>query len=308
MDERVAFQRMRRVQLGSDVPIYANLGRYYEPFEEIVAPISSSALDAAFPSAFPFPLPFPFPPSRPNTPSPSALFEIEGPVGGTASSPQLLEIEEDISPVRTSLHPSQVFSTPTAISPASALDYPTTPAGPSGIAAEPDVTWIGSAHTGHLDSIDSAKRTEEYTEDTTEGEYEYAECANEEAGYAAASGPPNNQRGQRSIRRTPEEAAPYTLERDASKRAYKPRIVTNEDDFPHPSIPNPDGARQQADYNAGKLKWWSLRVLRPLLSASPKPLSKNAILSIIKEDLGLNGDAWKAFHDEHLVKHNLRAF
>jgi len=274
---------MRRVQLGSDAPMYANLGRYYEPFEETVAPISALALKSAFP---------PIPPNKPPPPAPCG---DEDPLGGTATPHQLLE---DTSPVRHSVRLSQVFR-PMSISPAPVLDYLATPASPSGINAEPDVTRIDSRHAEDLKPIDRAKETEEYTE-VTGDEYIPAEGANEEEGYTAY-GPPNR-RGQKSIRHIRERAAPYSLEGNAPNRVHKPRIVTDEDDFPRPSIPNPDSARQQADFNAGKHKWWSQRVLRPLLSASPKPLSKHAILSIIKKDLGLTGDAWKAFHDEHLVR------
>ena len=288
MDEREAFQRMRRLNLGSDAPMYANLGRYYEPFEEIVAPISPEALDYAFP---PIPL---------NTSAPSSPFEADIPVQRTTFLRQFLEIEEDISPVQTIARLPHIFC-PTPIRPAPAIDYPETPA-PSQTASpvEPDVTRVGSPPIEDSNSIDGIKGEIEDHAADTEDEYRYAESTDEEEGYAGPG--PSNRRGKKSIRRRRGEAAPYSLGGSTSKRAHKPRVVCDDDDFPHPSIPNPGGAREHAAYNAGKHKWWSQRVLRPLLSASPKPLSKDAILSIIRKDLGLEGDSWKAFHDQHLVR------
>ena len=284
MDEREAFQRMQRIELGSDAPMYANLGRYYEPFEEIVAPISPQALE------------FAFPPIPPNTPAPSAPFEADVPMAMSPFLRQFLEIVEDINPVQTIAHLPHVFC-PVPIRPAPALDYPAIPASPSGITTaspvEPEGTRIGLLPVEEVNSIDG-------TTEETEDEYRYDESTDEEEGHAGPG--PSNRRGKKSIRRRRGEAAPYSLGAGTSNRARKSRVVSDEDDFPHPSIPNPGGAREHAEYNAGKHKWWSQRVLRPLLSASPKPLSKDAILSIIRRDLGLEGDAWKAFHDQHLVR------
>jgi hypothetical protein len=296
MDEREAFQRMRRVQLGRDTPTYANLGRYYEPFEESVAPISATALEYAFP------------PIHPNTPAPSASFEAEVPMGRTTPSSQLLYIEGYISPVQTSAHPSQIYW-PTLISPASSLNFPVIAAPPSGIQTvtptEADVIQIDLPYVEDLNPIDGTKEeTGGYIEDTDD-ESRYADSTDEDEDEEYPAPGPSNRRGKKSIRRMREEAAAYSLEENAPKRWYKPRVVADQDDFPHPPIPNPGHAREQAEYSAGKLKWWSQRVLRPLLSASPKPLSKDAILSMIKKDLGLEGDAWSAFHDEHLVRRSL---
>ena len=289
MDEREAFQRMRRVRLGRETPTYANLGRYYEPFEEVVAPISAQALESAFP------------PILPNWPVPPAPFEDEVPMGSPASLPPLLEIEEDVIPVRA--HLSQIIC-PTPITPRPTLDHPAIPTSPAGVNTtsplDPVVTQIGSPYMEELDSIDGDEETGESTESTESSEDEYAESTNKNG----ARGP-SNRRGQKSTRRRREEAAPYSLKGNASTRTYMRRSIASKDDFPHPSIPNPRSAREQADYNAGKLKWWSQRVLRPLLSASPRPLSKDAILSIIKTDLGLKGKVWRAFHDEYLVRTSL---
>ena len=297
MDEREAFQRMQRLELGSDAPMYANLGRYYEPFEEIVAPISAQALEYAFP---------PYPP---NTSAPSGPFGAGVPMGRAPLSHEFPRVE-DISPIQNDAYLDawlpQVFW-PTPISPTLALNSPAIPASPTRIRraslAEPEATRIDSLPVEDWNPIDGVKEdTKEYREDS-EGEHRYAESTGEEEGYAAPG--PSNRRGGKSIRRRREESAPYSVGGSTSKPPRKPRVVSDEDDFPHPSIPNPDGAREQAGYNTGKHKWWSQRVLRPLLSASPKPLSKDAILSIIKKDLGLEGDAWQAFHDQHLVRTSL---
>ena len=284
MDEREAFQRMRRLVLGSDAPMYANLGRYYEPFEETVAPISPEALDYASP------------PIPQNTSGPS---QADIPKGMTPLR-QFLEIEEDISPVQTIAHLPQLLC-PRPIRLAPVLDYPTSPSGITTTSpVEPEGTRIASLPVEDFNSIDGIREeTDDFAEDT-EDEYRYAEGTDEEEAYAGPG--PSNRRGKKSIRRRRVEAAPYSLGAGTSNRAHKSRVVSDEDDFPHPSIPNPGGAREHAEYNAGKHKWWSQRVLRPLLSASPKPLSKDAILSIIRRDLGLEGDAWKAFHDQHLVR------
>lgn len=224
------------------------------------------------------------------------------PMGKTASSTQLLGVEGDISPVQTCVHLSQVFCPP-PIGPAT-LDYPAIPASTLGITtastAESEVTQINSPYVEDVNSIDGAEEAGDHTEGTA-GEHGYAESTDEEEEYVAPG--PSNRRGKKSTRRAREAAAPYSLEENAPNRMYKPRIIADQDNFPHPPIPNPDDPRQQANYNTGKRKWWSQRVLRPLLSASPKPLSKDAILSIIKKDLGLQGDAWRAFHDGHLVRH-----
>lgn len=293
MDEREAFQRMRRVRLGRETPTYANLGRYYEPFEEVVAPISAPALESAF-------LPFP-----PKWSAPPAPFEDKVPMGWPSSPPQLLEIE-DVNPVQATVHLSQLIL-PTPITPGPTFDYPAIPTSPSGVKAtsplDPVVTQIGSPYVEELDSIDGDEETgesTESTESTDEDEYIYAESTDKDG----ARGP-SNRRGKKSIRCRREEAVPYSLEGRASTRTYKRRSNADKDAFPHPSIPNPRSAREQADYNAGKLRWWSQRVLRPLLSASPQPLSKDAILSIIKTDLGLKGNAWKTFQDEYLVRASL---
>ena len=291
MDEREAFQRMRRVVLGSDAPMYANLGRYYEPFEEIVAPVSAQVLEYAFP------------PFLPNTSAPSAPFEAEVPMGWAPPPHEFPRVEKDISSDQFNVHLPQVFW-PTPISPTLALNSPAIPASPSGIRtalpAEPEVTRIDSPPVEDLSSIDGIEEeTEEYAEGT-EGEHRYAESTGEEEGYTAPG--PSNRRRKKLVPRRREESAPYSVWGSTSKPARKPRVIADQDDFPHPSIPNPGAGRELAGYNAGKHKWWSQRVLRPLLSASPKPLSKDAILSIIKKDLGLEGDDWQAFHDQHLVR------
>ena len=279
LDEREAFQRMQRLNLGSYAPMHANLGRYYEPFDEIVAPISQQALDYALP------------PISSNTSAPS---EAGVPTGLTPLR-QFLEIE-DLNPVQTIAHLPQVLC-PRPIRPGPILDYPASPSGTTASPVEREGPRIGSLPVKDFNSIDGIMgETEEFAEDT-EDEYRYTESTDEEAGPG-----PSNRRGKRSIRRRREESAPYSLRGSTSKGPYKSRVVCDDDDFPHPSIPNPGGAREHAEYNAGKHKWWSQRVLRPLLSASPKPLSKDAILSIIRKDLGLEGDAWKAFHDQHLVR------
>jgi hypothetical protein len=285
MDEREAFQRMRRVQLGSDAPIHANLGRYYEPFEECVAPISTAAMESSFP------------PILLSTPAPPALFE--GPMIRVAPSPQFPHIEEtgqDISPIQT-IHLPQVFS-----------QRPIGPmepyiCSPSGMSTRPfaksGLTRIGSARAEDLGSIDGVnEETGEYTMDSKD-ESSYTGSMDEEEEYATSG--PSNLRGKKSIRWTGEQTGPSSLKKSTPNRTYKARVVADEDNFPHPPIPNPGDAREQAAYNIGKRRWWSQRVLRPLLSASPKPLSKDAILSIIKKDLALEGNAWKAFYDEHLV-------
>ena len=294
MDEREAFQRMRRIELGSDAPMYANLGRYYEPFDEIVAPISAQALEYALP---PFPT---------NMSAPSVPFGAGIPMGTTPLY-ESLRVEEDISLAQFNVHLPQGFS-PTPISPTLALNSPAIPVLSMGLTwtpppTEPEVTQVDSLPVDHWNPIDGVKEdTKEYREDT-EGEHRYAESTHEEAGYVAPG--LSNRRCKKLIRHRREETAPYSPGGSTSKPAGKSRVVSDEDDFPHPSIPNPGVDREQAGYNAGKHKWWSQRVLRPLLSASPKPLSKDAILSIIKKDLGLEGDDWKAFHDQHLVKTSL---
>src|SRR5258706_5528347 len=209
MDEREAFQRMRRVHLGSDAPMYANLGRYYEPFEEIVAPISPQALEFAFP-----PLP-------PNTTAPFAPFEADVAMGWTPLR-QFVEIDEDISPVQTTAHLPQVFC-PTPIRPAPAVDYPAIPASPSASPVEREVTRIGSLLIEDLKTTDGIKEETEDHAEGTEDEYRCAESTDEEAGYAGQG--PSNRRGKKSIQRRREEVAPYSLGGNTSTRVHKPRVV-----------------------------------------------------------------------------------
>ena len=248
MDEREAFQRMRRLQLGSDQPTYANLGRYYEPFEERVAPISPEALESAFQ-----PIP------------PRMQFELEEP----------MDIEEDVSPVQT-IHLSQVIRSGTP-SPGRGMDSRAQPV-------------VGSEGFG---SIDRAE-TGDHAEETEDADGSTEENTDEDDEYVAP-GP------SKLTHNAPGQAVPYSLGRVIPRRGSMPRVTTEEQDFPHPAIPNPGTAHEQAIYSTGKQQWWRHRVLQPLLSASPRPLSKETILSIIKTDLGLEGDAWDAFHDAHLV-------
>jgi hypothetical protein len=277
MDEREAFQRMQRLRLGGDTPRYANLGRYYEPFEECVAPISYAALETAC-------LPI-----RPSTPA-SAPFEIEVPMSNIVRPSEFLDIEEDIGSTRA-VQPSLVFC-PRSNSPVPTPHCSAIPPPRLGMKTatlvELEVTQVGSPQEDDVCLIDSAEDTGEYTDDS-EGECGYTD---EDEEYVAPG--PSNRKGKKSIRGAQERAG-------MPRRRNKARIVAGEDEFPHPPIPNPGDACEQAEYRIGKQRWWSDRVLRPLLSASPKPLSKDAILSIIKKDLRLEGDAWKVFYDEHLV-------
>ena len=246
MDEREAFQRMRRLQIGSDEPTYANLGRYYEPFEERVAPISPEALESAF------------------QPIPPRAMQFEP-----------MDIEEDVSPVQT-IHLSQVVR---SVTPSLGREMDSR--------AQP---VVGSEGFG---SINRAE-TGDYAEETEDAEGSTEENTDEDDEHVAP-GP------SKLTHSAPERAVPYSLGRVIPRRGSMLRVTTEEHDFPHPAIPNPGSAHERANYSAGKQQWWRHRVLQPLLSASPMPLSKETILSIIKTDLGLEGDDWDAFHDAHLV-------
>lgn len=263
----------------------ANIGRYHEPFEECVAPISAAALEAAFP------------PTEPSTPAPSASFEVEVSMGDYFQFLDTEKFDQDTSPVQT-VHPSQTFfPRPIDIGPARANYYPAIPPSPLRETTSPTESGIGSLHTEDLGLVEGAEETREFAEDS-EDEDRYTESTDEdEEEEYAAPGPSD----KKSIQCAREQAGPQALEKSMPTGWRKSRVAADEDNFVHPPVPNPGAAREQADYNAGKQKWWSRRVLQPLLSASPKPLSKNAILSIIKKDLALEDDAWKAFYDEHLV-------
>jgi hypothetical protein len=264
MDEREATQRMWRLRLGSDAPLYANLGRYYEPFEERVAPITAAALEAAFP-----PIPS-------TTLSLSAPLMDEVPMGVTASSP-----------LAEAIQLPQVFCpTPTPV-----LHQPSIPPAPLPVRTEhpAGVTQTDPPHQEDFGSVDRAEKMVECTKEID------SESKSEEEEYAEPG--PSNQRPKTSTRSAREKAGPYS----SKNSRHKARTLADEDCFPHPPIPHPGDGRHQAKYNGGKQQWWSQQVLQPLLRASPKPLSLDAILSIIKKDLELEDNAWKGFYYVHLV-------
>jgi hypothetical protein len=260
MDEREATQRMWRLRLGSDAPLYANLGRYYEPFEERVAPITAAALEAEFPPIL------------------STTF-IPVPMGVTASSP-----------LAEGIRLPQVFS-PGPIIPTHVLQQPIIPPAPLLVAAE-HAASVTQTDPPHQEDIGCVSGAEEMGECTNEFG---GESKGEEEEYTNPG--PSNRRPKKSTRSAREQADPYSLK----KSRHRVRTVADEDCFPHPPIPHPGENRHRAEYNAGKQQWWSQRVLQPLLRASPKPLSLDAILAIVKKDLELEDNAWKAFYDTHLV-------
>lgn len=281
-------ERMWRVRLGRDVPMYTNLGKYYEPFEEHVTPVSPEAMEYASQRI------------STDAPRPSAPFVLGRPMGRLFPPTQLLYSKKDTSPDR-SLDFSQDFCEELIDSTPLLYHLETPP--PLGVEmdfpAEPtrlnQTDWLYAAV---LDSVGGAEETENYAEQTG-GAHRYAESIGGDGGSAAPG--PSERRGKKSIRAAREQAVPYSSETSASKRQCKPRVVASEDEFPHPPIPCPDDLHEQDDYNYGKQQWWSLRVLQPLLNASPRPLSIDSILSIIKKDLGLEGEAWKVFYDKHRV-------